>query len=150
MKNCDKPVQHIQETLIVDRHWISYMRGPLSLASLLLGLSLAATLSWAGTVHDVGSLLGDPGSYQSQVVHVTGTVVHHRIQRGMNKCFQLFTIESHASFIEAVYQANCSGAGNVLRDRDVVTVEARFELTSSNSGMLKVHSIVSKVAPSAQ
>jgi hypothetical protein len=68
----------------------------------------------------------------------------------MNKCFQLFTIEDKAGSIEAVYQANCQGAGNVLRDRDFVTVEARFELIASNSGMLKVQSIVSKVAPSAQ
>ena len=68
----------------------------------------------------------------------------------MNKCFQLFRIEDKAGSIEAVYQANCSGAGNVLRNRDVVTVEARFELTAGNSGMLKVQSIVSKVAPSAQ
>ena len=123
---------------------------PLSLATIVLALSLVATLSWAGTDQNVGSLLDDPGSYQSQVVRVTGTVYNHKIRRGVNKCFQLFTIEDEAGSIEAIYQANCSGAGNELRDRDFVTVEARFELTSSNSGMLKVQSIVSKVAPSAQ
>ena len=145
-----QPIQHIQETFIVDRCCISYMRWPLSLASIVLALSLVATLSWAGTVQDVRSLLDDPGAYQSKVVRVTGTVYNHKMRRGMNKCFQLFTIEDEAGSIEAVYQANCSGAGNALRDRDFVTVEARFELTSSNSGMLKVQSIVSKVAPSAQ
>ena len=148
MKIFEKALQHIQE--IVDECGISDMRWPLSSASIVLALSLAATLSWAGTDRDVGSLLDDPGSYQSQVVRVTGTVYNHKIRRGMNKCFQLFTIEDKADSIEAVYQANCSGAGNVLRDRDFVTVEARFELTSSNSGILKVQSIVSKVAPSAQ
>ena len=150
MKIIEKPLPHIQETLIIDRCCISYMRWPLSLASIVLALSLVATLSWGGTVHDVGSLLDDPGSYQSQVVRVTGTVYNHKIRRGMNKCFQLFRIEDHAGSIEAVYQANCLGAWNELRDRDVVTVEARFELTSGNSGMLRVQSIVSKVAPSAQ
>ena len=149
MKIFNRPLQHLQETLIVERHWISYMKWSLSLA-FILHLSLTATLAWAGTVQDVGSLLEDPGAYQSQVVRVTGTVYNHRIRRGMNNCFQLFTIEDNAGSIEAIYQANCQGAGNVVRDRDVVTVEARVELTASNSGMLKVQSIVSKVAPSAQ
>src|SRR5262245_9251030 len=71
---------------------ISGMRWPSS-AALVLALSLVATHSWAGTVHDVGSLLDDPGSYQSQVVRVTGTVYNHKIRRGMNKCLQLFSIE---------------------------------------------------------
>ena len=150
MKIYEKPLQHIQEILLVERHWISYMRGPLSFASILLVFSLTATLAWAGTVQDVGSLLDDPGSYQSQVVRVTGTVVNHRVRRGMNKCFQLFTIEDHAGTIEAVYQANCQGAGNVLRNRDVVTVEARLELIASHLSVLKVQAILSKVAPSAQ
>jgi hypothetical protein len=62
----------------------------------------------------------------------------------------LFTLEDETGSIDAVYKANCSGARNSLRDRDVVTVEAQFERTSSDSGMLKVRSILSKVAPSAQ
>ena len=127
-----------------------YTRGPLSVAFILLSLSLTAALAWAGTVQDVGSLLDDPGSYQSQVVRITGTVYNHRIRRGMNKCFQLFTIEDHAGSIEAIYQANCQGAGNVVRNRDVVTVEARFEPIASNLNVLKVQAILSKVAPSAQ
>ena len=146
----DKPAQDIQKTLMIDRYWTPYMRWPLSLGFLLLSLSLTATLALAGTVQDVGSLLDDPGSYQSQVVRVTGTVVNHRVRRGMNRCFQLFTIEDHAGSIEAVYRANCLGAGNVLRNRDVVTVEARFELIASNLSVLKVQAILSKVAPSAQ
>lgn len=117
---------------------------------MLLALSLTASLASAGTVSDVGSLLDDPGSYQSQVVRVTGTVVNHRIRRGMNKCFQLFRIEDNAGSIEAIYQANCQGAGNVVRNRDVVTVEARFELIASNLSVLKVQAILSKVAHSAQ
>jgi cytochrome c-type biogenesis protein CcmE len=127
------------------------MPRPLSLfAAIVLAFSPVATVSWAGTVHDVGSLIDNPDSYQSQEVRVTGTVSNHKIRRGLNKCFQLFTIEDETGSIEAVYKANCSGARNALRDRDVVTVEARFELTSGKSGMLKVKSILSKVAPSAQ
>jgi hypothetical protein len=68
----------------------------------------------------------------------------------MMKCFQSFTLEDDTGSIEAVYKANCSGARNSLRDRDVVTLEAHFERTPDNSGMLKVRSILSKVAPSAQ
>jgi cytochrome c-type biogenesis protein CcmE len=127
------------------------MRWPLALlAVIVLAFSPFATILWAGTVHDVGSLLDDPGAYQSQVVRITGTVYNHKMRRGMNKCFQLFTIEDDTGSIEAVYKVNCSGARTALRDRDVVTVEGSFELTSGNSGMLKVRSIVSKVAPSAQ
>jgi len=121
-----------------------------SFAVMVLALSLAVPPTWAGTVSDVASLLENPDSYQSQVVRVTGTVYNHKIRRGVNKCFQLFTLEDETGSIDAVYKANCSGARNSLRDRDVVTVEAHFERTSSDSGMLKVRSILSKVAPSAQ
>lgn len=121
-----------------------------SFAVVILALSLVAPLTWAGSASNVASLVENPDSYQSQVVRVTGTVYNHRIRRGVNKCFQLFTLEDETGSIDAVYQANCSGARNSLRDRDVVTVEAQFERTSGDSGMLKVRSILSKVAPSAQ
>ena len=121
-----------------------------SLGIATLAFSLVAPLAWAGTPPDVASLLEHPASYQSQLVRVTGTVSNHKIRRGVTKCFQLFTLEDDTGSIEAVYKANCSGTRTSLRDRDIVTVEAHFELNSDNSGMLKVRSIVSKVAPSAQ
>lgn len=120
------------------------------MTSIVAAVSLAATLSFAGTVVDVGSLLDNPDAYQSKAVRVTGTVSNHKIQRGVTKCFQLFTLEDDTGSVDAVYKASCSGARNALRDRDVVTVEARFEVTSGREGMLKVRSIVSKVQPSAQ
>jgi cytochrome c-type biogenesis protein CcmE len=116
----------------------------------VLALSLAAPLAWAGNVPDVASLLENPASYQSKIVRMTGTVSNHKIRRKTSKCFQMFTLEDETGSIEAVYKANCSGARNSLRDRDVVTLEGSFERTSGNSGMLKVRSILSKVAPSAQ
>lgn len=123
---------------------------PAMITSIAVALSLVATLSSAGTLAEVASLLDNPGSYQSKMVRVTGTVSNHKIQRGLTKCFQSFTIEDDTGSIDAIYKANCSGARNALRDRDVVTVEARFEQTSGDSGVLKVRSIVSKVQPSAQ
>ena len=119
------------------------------LALIVLAVSLFAPLTWAGSVPDVASLLENP-NYQSQLVRVTGTVSNHKIRRGMTTCFQSFTLEDDTGSIEAVYKANCSGARNAIRDRDVVTVEGRFEPTSGNSGMFKVRSILAKVAPSAQ
>jgi hypothetical protein len=116
----------------------------------VLALSLAAPLAWAGNVPDVASLLENPASYQSKIVRMTGTVSNHKIRRKTSKCFQMFTLEDETGSIEAVYKANCSGARNSLRDRDVVTLEGSFERTSGHSGMLKVRSILSKVAPSAQ
>lgn len=118
-------------------------------AFIVLTVSMIAPLTWAGTVPDVATLLENP-NYQSQVVRVTGTVSNHKIRRGVTKCFQLFTLEDDTGSIEAVYKANCAGARNAIRDRDVITVEGRFETTSSNSGLFKVRSILSKVAPSAQ
>lgn len=126
------------------------LRWLVTMTSLVAAVSLAATLSFAGTVADVGSLLDNPDAYQSKAVRVTGTVSNHKIQRGVTRCFQLFTLEDDTGSIDAVYKASCSGARNALRDRDVVTVEARFEVSSGKEGMLKVRSIVSKVQPSAQ
>ena len=116
---------------------------------IVLTLLLVAPASWAGTVPDVATLLENP-NYQSQVVRVTGTVSNHKIRWGATKCFQSFTLEDDTGSIEAVYKANCAGARTSLRDRDVVTVEGRFDPTSGDSGMFKVRSILSKVAPSAQ
>jgi cytochrome c-type biogenesis protein CcmE len=119
-------------------------------SSIILAFSLTAATSSADTVPDVGSLLDNPDSYRSQVVRVTGTVSNHKIRRGVSKCFQSFTLEDDTGSIDALYKANCSGARNAIRDRDVVTVEGHFESTSHNSGRLQVRKIVSKVAPSAQ
>ena len=116
---------------------------------IVLTLLLVAPTTWAGTAPDVATLLENP-NYQSQVVRVTGTVSNHKIRWGATKCVQSFTLEDDTGSIEAVYKANCAGARTSLRDRDVVTVEGRFEPTSGDSGMFKVRSILSKVAPSAQ
>lgn len=120
------------------------------MTSIVAALSLVATFSSAGTLAEVAALLDNPSVYQAKMVRVTGTVSNHRIQRGMTKCFQLFTLEDDTGSIDAVYKANCAGARNLLRERDVITVEARFEANSGDSGLLKVRTIVSKVQPSAQ
>lgn len=124
------------------------LRFPLS-ALIVLTVSLTGPLAWAGSVPDVASLLENP-NYQSQVVRVTGTVSNHKIRRGFTKCYQSFTLEDDTGSIEAVYTANCAGARNAIRDRDVVTLEGRFEPTSRNSGVFQVRSILAKVQPSAQ
>jgi cytochrome c-type biogenesis protein CcmE len=118
-------------------------------APTVLAISVVATLSWAGADLDVGSLLADPESYQSQVVRVTGIVVNHKMQhlRGetTEKCFQLFTLKDETGSIQVAYRSNCAGAKTSLRNRDVVTLKARFV-----SGMLEVQSVLAKVAPSAE
>jgi cytochrome c-type biogenesis protein CcmE len=125
-----------------------------SFAIIVLAISVAATLSWAGSALDVGSLLATPESYQSRVVRVTGIVANHKMRhlRGetTEKCFQLFTLNDETGSIQVAYRSNCAGAKTSLRNRDVVTVEARFEWTPGQSGLLKVQSVLAKVAPSAQ
>jgi cytochrome c-type biogenesis protein CcmE len=120
------------------------------LTMIVLPLSVLGPIASAGSVLDVASLLEHPDSYQSQVVRVSGTVSNHKIRHGATKCYQSFTLEDETGSIEAVYKANCAGARNSIRDRDVVTVEGRFEPTSRNSGVFQVRSILAKVQPSAQ
>lgn len=121
------------------------------LAPTVVALGLVATVSWAGTVLDVASLLDNPESYQFEFVRVTGIVVDHRIHRwGGNRCVQSFTLQDATGSIRAVQRANCAGAHNAVRDRDVITVEARFEWTPGKSSRLNVRSILGKVAPGAQ
>jgi hypothetical protein len=121
------------------------------LAATILTISVASTLSIAGTELGPGSLLADPESYQSQVVRVTGTVVNHKIRRShTNRCYQSFTIMDETGSIRAVHGTSCAGVKNALRNRDIVTVEARFEWAPGGSGLLKVQSVLARVAPSAQ
>jgi hypothetical protein len=122
-----------------------------ALGAAILTINVASTLSMAGTELGPGSLLADPESYQSQVVRVTGTVANHKIRRSHgNRCYQSFTIMDDTGAIRAVHGASCAGVKNPLRNRDIVTVDARFEWAPGESGLLNVHSVVARVAPSAQ
>ena len=121
------------------------------LAPAVLAMGLVVTLSWASTVLDIASLLDNPESYQLEVVRVTGIVANHKIRQwGTNRCLQSYTLKDVTGSIRALQRANCAGAKNSLRNRDLVTVEARFEWTRGKSSVLKVQSILAKVAPSAQ
>ncbi len=121
-----------------------------------LVLSTLATLSWAGAVLDVGVLLAEPEAYQSKVVRVAGVVTKHQLRhlRGeasqVDKCFQLFTLNDQTGSIRVAYRSNCAGAKTTLRNRDRVTIEARFDWGPGQSGILQVQSVLAKVAPSAQ
>lgn len=117
----------------------------------VLAIGVAGTLSWASAMLDIGTVLANPETYQSQVVRVSGVVVNHKLRRsGANRCYQSFTVKDETGSIHAVHQANCSGAKNALRNRDLVTVDGRFEWAPGQSGLLKVQSVVVKVVPSAQ
>ena len=117
----------------------------------VLAIGAVGTLSWASTVLDIGSVLAHPETYQSQVVRVSGVVVNHKLRRsGPNQCYQSFIMKDETGSIQAVDRSNCSGAKNVLRNRDLVTVDGRFEWAPGESGLLKVQAVVVKVVPSAQ
>jgi hypothetical protein len=117
----------------------------------VLAIGAAGTLSWASAMLDIGTVLADPETYQSQVVRVSGVVVNHKLRRsGANRCYQSFTVKDETGSIHAVHRANCSGAKNALRNRDLVTVDGRFEWAPGQGGLLKVQSVVVKVVPSAQ
>jgi hypothetical protein len=119
-------------------------------------MSVVATGSWAGSLLDLGSLQADPEAYQSKVVRVTGTVTKHKMRHlrreesHVDRCFQLFTLTDDTGSMRVAYQSKCAGAKTSLRNRDVVTVEALFEWAPGQSGMLKVQSVLAKVAPSAE
>lgn len=121
------------------------------MALTVLAMTAFAALSEASTIVNLASILGDPESYQSEMVRVSGIVSHHRIRRwGASRCFQSFTVRDGTGSIRAVHRANCAGAKTSLRNRDLVTVEGRFEWTPGKPGLLKVQTILAKVAPSAQ
>ena len=118
------------------------------LAPAVLAMGFVVTLSWASTVQNIASLLDNPESYQFEVVRVTGIVANHKIRRwGTNRCLQSYTLKDVTGSIRALQRANCAGAKNTLRNRDLVTVEARFEWTPGKSSMLKVQSILAKLVP---
>ena len=119
----------------------------------VLVTSLFATFSWAGNVLKISSLLSNPESYQSRTVRVTGVVIDDpqvkRVKRwtdNVNKCVQFFTVKDETGSILAAYELSCSGAMDLLRKRDSVTLEARFERKAGGAGQLNVLEVVSKVA----
>ena len=126
-------------------------RNSLWLALTILAMAVWAGLSWAETDLKVSSLLEDPGSFQAQVVRVSGVVTNHKVRRwGPNKCVQSFVVKDPTGSIRAMQQASCAGAKHSLRNRDFVVVEGRFEWAPGQAALLKVQSIVAKVAPSAE
>ena len=117
-----------------------------------LAMGLFVSLSWAGSALKVGALLANPESYQSKVVRIEGIVGNHQLKhikgwaKSVDKCVQSFTVTDGTGEIRAAYAAHCSGAMDLLRNRDKVTVDARFEWTPGKSGTLSVQEIVSKMA----
>ena len=123
----------------------------LSLA--VLFMVLFATFSWAGNVLKIGSLLANQALYQSKTVRVTGIVSDDpevkRFKGWMDnakKCVQFFTVKDETGSIRVAYDVNCSGAFDVLRRRDRVTLDARFERTAEGAGLLKVVEVLAKVS----
>ncbi|HEY6085569.1 MAG TPA: hypothetical protein VIU63_09250 [Nitrospira sp.] len=118
-----------------------------------LAIIVFVPVSWAGTVLKLASLLTHPESYQLKMVRVTGIVADHQIKHikrwaaDVDKCVQTFTVKDETGSMEAAYGASCSGAMDLLRNRDRVTVDARFEWVPGKAGMLNVQSELAKVAP---
>jgi len=118
-----------------------------------LSIGLFASLSWAGSVLKLGSLLAHPDSYQSRIVRVEGIVDKHQLKhikgraKKVDQCVQSFTVTDETGAMQAAYSANCSGAMNLLRNQDRVTMEARFEWAPGKAGMLNVQEVLAKFAP---
>jgi len=118
-----------------------------------LAIGLFASLSWAGNVLKLGALLAKPESYQLKVVRVEGIVTNHQLKhikgwaKNVDKCVQSFTVTDETGAMQAAYSANCSGAMDLLRNRDRVTMDARFEWAPGGSGMLAVQEVLAKMAP---
>ncbi|HJT21935.1 MAG TPA: hypothetical protein VJ746_15765 [Nitrospira sp.] len=119
-----------------------------------------ATFSWAGTVLKLGALLANPEPYQSKIVRVAGIVADHQLKhlkRWTNntdraispedKCIQSFTLKDDTGSMQAAYEANCAGAMDLLRNRDRVTLEARFQRKTGTAGLLTVQSVLTKETP---
>lgn len=116
----------------------------------ILVITLFATFAWADGVK-IGSLLTKPELYEMKLIRLTGVVsddpqIKHIKQAadGIDKCIQFFTVKDATGSIQAAYEVRCSGAMDILRKRDNVTMEARLERTAQGSGRLNVQSVISK------
>ncbi|MDF0644303.1 MAG: hypothetical protein P0111_09740 [Nitrospira sp.] len=119
----------------------------------MLTMVVLATQSLAGVALRLHSLLAHPESYQANVIQVTGVVSNHQFKHvkkwaaDVDKCIQTFTVTDGTDSIQAVYGANCAGALDLLRNRDRVTLEARFDWAPGKEGTLAVQSVLSKITP---
>jgi hypothetical protein len=117
-----------------------------------LAIGLFASLSWAGNVLNLGALLANPESYQLKIVRVEGIVANHRLKHfkrvnNVEKCVQSFTVTDETGTMEAAYAMKCSGAMDLLRNRDRVTMDARFDWAPGKAGRLNVQEVLAKMAP---
>ena len=116
-----------------------------------LAMALFASLSWAGGMLKLGSLLANPESYQSKIVRVEGIVANHHLKHikrwanNVDRCVQTFTVTDGTGTMQAEYGANCAGAMDLVRNGDRVTLEARFDWTPSKAGVLNVKEVLAKM-----
>jgi len=119
---------------------------------MVLAICLIAPLSLAGGMLKLGSLLANPESYQSKIVRVEGIVANHQLKHikrwanNVDRCVQIFTVTDGTGSMQAEYGANCAGAMDLVRNRDRVTLEARFDWTPGKAGVLNVQEVLSKMA----
>ena len=116
----------------------------------ILVITLFGTFAWADVVK-IGSLLTKPELYEMKIIRLTAFVsddpqIKHikKVADGIDKCIQFFTVKDTTGSIQAAYEVKCSGAMDVLRKSDNVTMEARLERTAQGSGWLNVQSVISK------
>jgi hypothetical protein len=118
-----------------------------------LAIGMFASISWAGNVLKLGALLANPEAYQLKVVRVEGTVANHQFKHykrwanNAEKCVQSFTVTDETGTMQAAYAASCSGALDLVRNRDRVTMDARFEWKPGKSATLNVQEVLAKMAP---
>ncbi|HEU4683288.1 MAG TPA: hypothetical protein VFS39_02135 [Nitrospira sp.] len=123
-----------------------------SCAMSALAIILFGTVSWAGD-QKLGSLLAHPESYSLKTVRVTGIVSDHELKHvkqwanNVDRCVQTFVVKDETGSMRATYGANCSGAMDLIRNRDRVTIEARFEWAPGKAALLNVQTVVGKMAP---
>ena len=102
----------------------------------------------------LGSLLAHPDSYHSKLVRIRGVVTSHQIKhikqwmQNEDRCFQAFTVKDETGSIPASYGTSCSGAIDLLRIRDTVTLEGYFEESHTGGGVLNVETVISKTTAS--
>jgi len=113
---------------------------------LVLAVSLFATVSWAGDLLKIGSLLAYPESYNAKIVQVEGSVTGYRMDHfignmtKLEKCIQYFMVKDDTGTINATYATICPVGAVILRNGDRVTIEAYVSRTPGAAG-LQVRSV---------
>ena len=129
-------------------HRVNIRKPFIGIGVIVIVASLFGASSWASDLLQLSSLHASPDVYRSKSVRIVGRVTRHHVTiLEYDKCTHSFTVQDATGTMKAVYTTVCPAGGSFLRNGDRVTIDGHFESTPGTAGLLKVHSILSRLEP---